>query len=96
MNRPRGAPTAPASAEPSTPDVARRFAAMPHQSPEEYNYEHFRTRHLVRDAKRTLEASGIRPGEEAPNFERPTVGGGSLRLSDLRGRPVLLRFGSVT
>ena len=31
-------------------------------------------------------------GEEAPDFEAPTGAGAKLRLSDLRGRPVLLYF----
>lgn len=31
-------------------------------------------------------------GEEAPDFEAPTGGGATIRLSDLRGRPVLLYF----
>ncbi len=31
-------------------------------------------------------------GQQAPDFELPTGGGGSLRLSDLRGRWVVLWF----
>lgn len=62
----------------------------------EYNFEHFRTRHLLLDAKGTLETRGIQPGETAPGFELPIAGGGRLRLSELRDKPVLLHFGSVT
>jgi hypothetical protein len=63
---------------------------------DEYNFEHFRTRHLLSDAEGTLQGRGIQPGEPAPDFELPLTTRGSVRLSDLRGRPVLLHFGSVT
>lgn len=62
----------------------------------DYNYDHFRAWHLLSDAKATLRARGIRPGELAPDFELPRVDGGTLRLSDLRGGPVYLRFSSRT
>lgn len=77
--------------------AAERFATMEDRHPvDEYNFEHFCTRHLVEDGRRTIERAGIRPGEPAPDFELPEAGGGTLRLSELRGRPVLLRFGSFT
>jgi hypothetical protein len=63
---------------------------------ERYNFRHFRPRHLLVDAKLTLQAAGIQPGEMAPDFELPRADGGTLRLSALRGRPVLVRFGSFT
>jgi hypothetical protein len=63
---------------------------------DEYNFEHFGTRHLLRDGRRTLTRSGIAPGDPAPDFELPRADGGTLRLSNLRGKPVLLRFGSLT
>ncbi len=63
---------------------------------DEYNYEHFRREHLLHDVQRTLEKSGIAPGTVAPDFELPQVGGGTLRLSDLRGQPSLLHFGSYS
>ena len=63
---------------------------------DEYNFEHFRTKHLARDGKRTATNRGILPGEFAPDFELQQAGGGSLRLSSLRGRPVLLHFGSIS
>ena len=63
---------------------------------EEYNFEHFRTRHLMLDAEGTIRHRGIEPGEPAPDFELPMASGGTLRLSDLRDRPTLLHFGSPT
>jgi hypothetical protein len=82
---------------PSAPDAAavegRPADALPL---EEYNFEHFRTRHLVYDVTGTVQARGIPPGETAPEFVLPRVGGGMVRLSDLRDRPTLLHFGSYT
>ncbi len=78
-------------------DAAQRFVTLKDKlSNEEYNFEHFRTKHLLSDAQATIEKRGIQPGEVAPDFELPRVGGGTLRLSDMRGKPVLLHFGSFT
>jgi hypothetical protein len=78
-------------------NVPERFARLDKKVDlDEYNFEHFGTRHLLRDGMRTLTCSGIAPGELVPDFELPRAGGGSLRLSDLRGKPILLRFGSLT
>lgn len=42
-------------------------------------------------------AGVLAPGDEAPDFELPLAdGSGTLRLSSLRGRPVVLVFGSWT
>ena len=65
-------------------------------SPQDYNFEHFRTRHLLMDVEGTLKVRGIQPGEVAPDFDLPVAGGNTIRLSDLRDRPVLLHFGSGT
>ncbi len=62
----------------------------------EYNYEHFRPKHLIADLLKTARGKGLGPGEEAPDFELESTGGERVRLSSLRGRPVVLRFGSFT
>ena len=62
----------------------------------EYNYEHFRPKHLLADLWKTVRGEGIRPGEDAPDFELESTEGERVRLSELRGRPVVLRFGSFT
>ena len=80
-----------------TPDAAQIFATLPDKmTAEEYNYEHFRITHGLRDAQRTVTDAGIQPGEVAPDFTLPDTEGGTVRLSDLRGKPVLLHFGSYT
>ena len=72
----------------------RRVAASTPST--EYNFDHFRFRHVIADAKGTITGRGIRPGALAPDFELPRTNGGSLRLSELRDQPVLLHFGSFT
>ncbi len=62
----------------------------------EYHYEHFRPKHLFADLWRSVRGEGLQPGSEAPDFELETTEGDRLRLSDLRGRPVLLHIGSYT
>jgi len=80
-----------------TSNVAERFVALDQKhSVDEYNFNHFLPKHLIEDVQATLTKRGIQPGEMAPDFELPRVGGGSLRLSALRDRPMLLHFGSVT
>jgi hypothetical protein len=78
-------------------ELAGRFDRLSDKlSTEDYNFEHFRAEHLMADAKATWEGKGIEPGEPAPDFELTLVGGSSVRLADLRDRPVLLHFGSFT
>ena len=62
----------------------------------EYNYKHFRTKHFLADVQQTIRGGGVQPGDEAPDFELDATEGGRVRLSGLRGRPVVLHFGSVT
>ena len=81
------------------PEVLRRFESMDPSKrvePLEYNYNHFKTGVLVADARRTFEARGILPGEFAPDFELPAVGGSDASLSRYRGMPVILHFGSFS
>ena len=78
-------------------DAAQRFVTLKEKlNIEDYNFEHFSTKHLLSDARATIEKRGIQPGETAPDFELPRADGGTLRLSELRGKPVLLHFGSFT
>ena len=85
---------------PTLTDTTERFAGLDpdeKHGPREYNYEHFRAKHLLQDAQRTVQKNGIRPGQMAPDFALPRAdGNGTLRLSDFRGRPVLLHFGSLS
>ncbi len=78
-------------------EIEKRFAALDaDEKSQNYNFEHFKTKILLNDIKRTAKAQGIAPGELAPDFELPQIGGGSLQLSDLRGRPTILHFGSYS
>ena len=78
-------------------EIERRFNALEKKDKEEdYNFKHFTTSLLLEDGRRTVEARGILPGELAPDFELTEVGGGSLRLSELRGQPTILHFGSFS
>lgn len=61
-----------------------------------YNYEHFWLRHFVADLVRTAQGAGLKPGVEAPDFDLEATDGSRVRLSELRGRPVFLHFGSGT
>ena len=61
-----------------------------------YSYEHFRPKHLIADLLKTVRGEGIGPGEEAPDFKLESAEGERVRLSELRGCPVVLRFGSFT
>ncbi len=80
-----------------TPETTQEFATLDtKEGLADYNFAHFRTKHLLQDFRRTFRSHGIRPGEPAPDFALPRAEGGTLRLGDLRGAPVLLHFGSIT
>ena len=38
----------------------------------------------------------MRTGESALHFTLPSLDGGDVTLSELRGKPVLIEFGSIT
>jgi hypothetical protein len=65
-------------------------------SPAEYNYEHFRPKYFAEDAKLAVNPKGVVPGDTAPDFELQDTEGRSWRLSELRGKPVVLITGSAT
>ncbi len=75
---------------------ADRAPACSSEQLERYNYSHFWMKHLVADLWRSARGSGLRGGSEAPDFELDTTDGDKVTLSSLRGRPVLLHFGSAT
>ncbi len=60
-----------------------------------YNYESFTRSGSAGKAAAFM--SSLRAGEEAPDFELPTLDGERIRLSQFRGQKhVLLEFGSIT
>ena len=62
---------------------------------ETYNYESFSRSEST--GKSNEFKNSLRAGEEAPDFELPTVQGDWMRLSNFRGsKHVLLEFGSIT
>jgi hypothetical protein len=81
-----------------TTDMAAPDArAMAKQaSPEEYNYDHFHPKYFLKDAKLAANPKGVVPGDVAPDFELRDTEGRSWRLSDLRGKPIVLITGSAT
>ena len=62
---------------------------------ETYNYESFSRSEST--GQSTEFKSSLRAGEEAPDFDLPTLEGERIRLSTFRGKNhVLLEFGSIT
>ena len=76
-------------------NLAARSDAAPDLTGTE-NYAHYERKHQLADFTRTWRGQGIQPGEEAPDFELQSATGDRVRLSNLRGTPVLLHFGSFT
>jgi len=61
----------------------------------EYNYKAFTRSETAGKAGEFK--NDIRAGDEAPDFELPTIDGERIRLSKFRGkRHLLLEFGSIT
>jgi hypothetical protein len=63
---------------------------------EDFNFPHFRPRHMAAELLRTVRPHGVLPGGEAPDFSLESTHGDRLRLRDLRGKPVLLHLVSYT
>lgn len=63
---------------------------------ERHNYSHFHPRTLGRDVRLVMQSRGPLPGEPAPDFILSDIEGHNWTLSELRGRPVVLIFGSGT
>jgi hypothetical protein len=62
----------------------------------EYNFGHFRFKHLFKDALATMRSKGLKPGQLAPDCTMSLANGGKVTLSQLRDKPVVLHFGSFT
>jgi peroxiredoxin len=69
--------------------------APPGGSADAYNYDSFDYASEAAELERWLRV-GPSVGQPAPDFELADLDGNSIRLSDLRGRPVVLEFGSYT
>jgi hypothetical protein len=69
--------------------------APPGESADAYNYESFDYASEAAELERWLR-QGPAIGEPAPDFELADLDGNCVRLTDLRGRPVVLEFGSYT
>jgi len=79
------------------PDATQRFTELDKtETAERYNSGHFRPRLVAGEVVKTVGATGIAPGERAPDFELPMVGGGTWRLAHHLTPPILLRFGSFS
>jgi peroxiredoxin len=62
---------------------------------DEYNYSTFTTSEAR--GKTKVFANVVHAGEEAPDFELPTLDGEMIKLSQFRGEKyVVLEFGAVT
>ena len=61
----------------------------------DFNYERFSFDLEDEELARWLHA-GPKRGEPAPDFNLPDISGRMVRLSDLRGRPVVIEFGAYT
>ena len=58
----------------------------------EYNYELWVHSEEGFESFKSTEHAGSPP----PDFKLPTLDGGDVRLSKLRGKPVMIEFGSIT
>lgn len=72
-----------------------RIAPWESDNSDGYNYSSFSFEHEDPELERWLEF-GPHPGEPAPDFQLDDLDGNPVRLRDLRGRPVVLEFGSYS
>jgi peroxiredoxin len=98
-----GAPMMSSPSGPTAPEDARTSAAglvatlIPRLDPPgDFNFRHFRMRHMAAELLRTARTDATLLGQMAPDFEHETTTGETLRLRELRGAPVLLHFVSYT
>ena len=66
----------------------------PEAATEEYNYRAFVRSSAV--GMSSVFRSTVRVGEPAPDFALTALDGSTVRLSDLRGKVIVLEFGSIT
>ena len=59
---------------------------------EEYNYPVWKRSGGLLDYFKTV----VHAGDQAPDFTLPTLDGGEVTLSSLRGKLVMIEFGSIT
>lgn len=79
---------------PATGRVGRLVERL--DPPDDFNFRHFRMRHTIAELLRGAAEHVVSPGQPAPDFVAAGVRGERVRLTDLRGRPVLLHFVSYT
>lgn len=58
-----------------------------------YNFDTWRQ---TREERLYFQTEITRASDRAPDFTLPLLDGGDVTLSALRGRPVMLEFGSIT
>ena len=58
----------------------------------EYNYDVWRPSQAEFQLLKEIHHAG----DAAPDFTLPLLNGGELSLSDLKGKPVVMEFGSIT
>ena len=76
--------------------LTKRTRAAPNsESAAPYNYAAYDYRSEAAEIERWLR-DGPAIGDQAPEFELADLDGNCVRLGDLRGRPVVLEFGSYT
>ncbi len=79
--------------------VAEQFALRPNldEPPEFLGGLYNLTVWKPKDAEHVyFQQQAPKAGEAAPDFTLPLLGGGEVTLSSLRGKPVMMEFGSIT